>query len=257
MSKEEFLSQLENQLSGIPENEKQEALQYYRDYFEDAGKEKESEVLASLGSPADVARNIREENKNGEYTENGYRTGTASSGSNMLQPQNNGYGPNGGNGQNNGYGPNGGYGQNNGYSQNNGYQQNTGNNSNAGKKDDQTGIIVAIILTVLLSPLWIPLVGSILGVIIGIIGAIFGFAVAGVLMFVGSIIAFVGSIIAMIAGVPVPIGIMIMGIGLIAGALGLLIILLTVLFFRYAVPAIFKGIQTLWGMIFKKKEASR
>lgn len=245
MSKEEFLSQLENQLSGIPENEKQEALQYYRDYFEDAGKEKESEVLASLGSPADVAKNIREENRYGEYTESGYRTGAASSGSNMLQPQNNGYGPNGGNGQNNGYGPNGGYGQN------------TGNNSNTGKKDDQTGIIVAIILTVLLSPLWIPLVGSILGVIIGIIGAIFGFAVAGVLMFVGSIIAFVGSIIAMIAGVPVPIGIMIMGIGLIVGALGLLVILLTVMFFRYAVPGIVKGIQKLWGMIFKKKEASR
>lgn len=256
MSKEEFLSQLENQLSGIPENDKQEALQYYRDYFEDAGKEKEREVLEALGSPADVAKNIREENRYGEYTESGYRTDTVSSGSNMLQPQNNGYGSNGGYGQNSGYGPNGGCGQNNGYSQNAGNNFNN-SNSNAGKKDDQTGIIVAIVLIVLLSPLWIPLVGSILGVIVGFIGAVFGFAVAGVLMFIGSIIAFVGSIIAMIAGVPVPIGIMIMGIGLIVGALGLLVILLTVLFFRYAVPAIFKGIQNLWGMIFKKKEASR
>lgn len=73
MNKEEFLSQLETHLSGMPENEKQEALQYYRDYFEDAGKEKEKEILESLGSPAEVAENIRVENQNGEWTERGYR----------------------------------------------------------------------------------------------------------------------------------------------------------------------------------------
>nr|MDE6714269.1 DUF1700 domain-containing protein [Lachnospiraceae bacterium] len=74
MNKEEFLRQLETHLSGMPESEKQEALQYYRGYFEDAGTDKEDEVIASLGSPADVARSIREENVGGEYTENGYRT---------------------------------------------------------------------------------------------------------------------------------------------------------------------------------------
>ena len=39
MNKESFLKQLEYLLSDLPEEEKRDALDYYRDYLEDAGSE--------------------------------------------------------------------------------------------------------------------------------------------------------------------------------------------------------------------------
>lgn len=59
MNRLEFMERLEQLLAGIPETEKQEALRYYEDYFEDAGVESEQEVLESLGSPEEIARSIR------------------------------------------------------------------------------------------------------------------------------------------------------------------------------------------------------
>ena len=51
MNREEFLSQLERLLYDIPAQEREEALEYYNGYFDDAGKEKEAEVIQELGSP--------------------------------------------------------------------------------------------------------------------------------------------------------------------------------------------------------------
>ena len=42
MSKEEFLSELEGLLAGLSEQERDEALTYYREYIEDAGLENEA-----------------------------------------------------------------------------------------------------------------------------------------------------------------------------------------------------------------------
>ena len=59
MSRWEFMSQLEKLLLYVPIQEREEALQYYNDYFEDAGPEREQEVIAALGSPEQVAENIK------------------------------------------------------------------------------------------------------------------------------------------------------------------------------------------------------
>lgn len=59
MNKVEFMRQLESLLQNISEQERQEALQYYGDYFDDAGPENEQAVLEALGNPARVAENIR------------------------------------------------------------------------------------------------------------------------------------------------------------------------------------------------------
>ena len=59
MNKVEFMRQLERLLQNISEQERQEALQYYGDYFDDAGPENEQAVLEALGNPARVAENIR------------------------------------------------------------------------------------------------------------------------------------------------------------------------------------------------------
>ena len=60
MSRWEFMRQLEELLSDISPNEREEALQYYNDYFNDAGRENEQEVIAALGSPEQVAGIVRE-----------------------------------------------------------------------------------------------------------------------------------------------------------------------------------------------------
>ena len=45
MNRTEFLEQLERLLWDIPESERKEALEYYQDYFEDAGAENEGKVI--------------------------------------------------------------------------------------------------------------------------------------------------------------------------------------------------------------------
>lgn len=61
MNKNEFLKQLDHLLSDFPEEERREAMEYYVEYFDEAGPEKEDEVLKELGSPQEVANHIREE----------------------------------------------------------------------------------------------------------------------------------------------------------------------------------------------------
>ena len=63
MNKSEFMNELEALLSDIPAAEREEALQYYIDYFEDAGEENEQDVLKTLGTPGQVADTIRKDIK--------------------------------------------------------------------------------------------------------------------------------------------------------------------------------------------------
>lgn len=76
MKKEVFLERLEALLQDIPEEEKRDAIDYYRDYLEEAGPEKEEEVLAEFQSPEHIAEVIRMELQSewsgGEFTDRGY-----------------------------------------------------------------------------------------------------------------------------------------------------------------------------------------
>ena len=72
-----FMTQLAALLQDVPVEERREAMQYYNDYFDDAGAENEQQVIAELESPQKVAENIKADMKgmsayNGEFTENGY-----------------------------------------------------------------------------------------------------------------------------------------------------------------------------------------
>lgn len=59
MTRAEFLAQLRAALSDFPEEEREDALNFYEEYFNEAGPANEGVVLAELGSPAKVARIIR------------------------------------------------------------------------------------------------------------------------------------------------------------------------------------------------------
>lgn len=59
MTKAEFLQELERELAGVNAQEREEALKFYREFFEEAGEAREDEVLRELGSPHRIANLIR------------------------------------------------------------------------------------------------------------------------------------------------------------------------------------------------------
>lgn len=88
MNRVEFMAELSRLLEGIPEEDRLDALNYYNDYFDDAGSENEQKVIEELESPEKVAMKIRaergdvevvdskkgdEEETRAEDTESGYQ----------------------------------------------------------------------------------------------------------------------------------------------------------------------------------------
>ena len=81
MNRTEYMRELDALLHGISKEEREEAMQYYNDYFDDAGSENEEKVIEELGSPAKLAEticagingNTDEAESYGEYGERGYQ----------------------------------------------------------------------------------------------------------------------------------------------------------------------------------------
>lgn len=61
MNREEYMAALEKHLRKLPKEEKENALVYYNEYFDDAGVENEDRVIGELGSPAKLAAQLRSE----------------------------------------------------------------------------------------------------------------------------------------------------------------------------------------------------
>lgn len=141
MNREEYLRLLAVSLNHIPQAEKEEAIRYYNDYFDDAGTENEQEVIKTLGSPASLAESIEKEFASNET---GFRKPVnAGSTDDALQK----------------------------YSYDNqGKKQ---------KKKMSTGMIVlVVILLILASPVIVALGGCALGIVVAIFCALFGVIVA-------------------------------------------------------------------------------
>lgn len=60
MNKQTYLAKLAQLLAPLPEQERQDALNYYEEYFDAAGPEAEDATAAELGDPSDAARKILE-----------------------------------------------------------------------------------------------------------------------------------------------------------------------------------------------------
>ena len=213
MSREEFMKQLETLLSDVPEEEKREALEYYRGYFEDAGEENEERILKELESPEKVAATIRADFPGCNNSE------TASSGNQQNY---------------------------NGANQNMG-QQNY--NGTVQKEDNTTRNILLIILLVITSPVWGGILVAIGGTLVGIIGGLFGIAVGCV---IGGI-AVVGVAITILVTGAISLGFISMAAGLLMLAIGLCAAGLLVLVCGKFLPWFAKGIAKLWQSLFKKK----
>ena len=69
MSRDKYLRELETKLKKLPNDEIEDALDYYREYFDEAGEENSELVIRKLGSPTQVAKNILAEYATKEFTE--------------------------------------------------------------------------------------------------------------------------------------------------------------------------------------------
>lgn len=221
MGKEEFLRQLEALLSGISEEERKEALAYYRSYFEDAGESNEASIIAELESPQKVAESILKD------------MGIDGSGYNAFANRDEEY-----------------------YKNVNQTIQNL-NGAQSTKKNDagMTGLTVALIA--IASPIWLTLLLVILSVLLAVVATLFGVAVAVVavmvsLIFVGFVLIGVG--VGFLFGGAPAVGIGLAGCGLIVLALGILAVLLVIWVFGGFLPWAFKGIWQLCKKPFDKRK---
>lgn len=240
MNKAEFIRRLTELLGDVPLSEREAAIQYYNDYFDDAGAENESSVIASLGTPEELARTIKaglnDGGNGGEFTESGFsgyaqihKDEVMKTGDTVHQAGNAGY-------------------------QDAGYQKTTP------PKQGMTGgtIALIVILAVLTSPLWIGVLGGLFGTVVGIVAAMFGIFLA--LLIIG--VVFVAVAIALIVtGVVVMFSAPLAGISMIGTALvlfagGLVCIWLMVLTAAMAIPALVKGIAALGRKLFHRGGAT-
>ena len=279
MSRWEFMRQLEKLLSDISPNEREEALQYYNDYFNDAGMENEQEVIKALGSPEQVAKIVKDGlgdgGNQGEFTENGFLNSAVRQ--NELMKKEAASGRDAGAAQEGEAVKEDGstFGQNtdtfgDGYSQSSddtrkGYdsfgQSNTGSGETEKEKKDLPvwAIVLIVFACILGSPVILGLACGALGLIIGVFTAVlatvFGIGLAAV-------ICFIVAVALAIAGfgilIPHPFeGIGLFGGGFICGALGILFMLLTVLLVTKVLPAICQGIASIYNSIFRKKGGAK
>ena len=140
MDRAQFMQELEKLLADISETERQDALDFYNSYFDDAGAENEASVLRELGSPKKVAAIIKADLKGsaggyeyGEYTEHGYEDARTKERGQMPEK----------------------------------YGEESGTGKRFFRKGNQAVLILAVILLVFISPFVKGAVGGIAAVVAG------------------------------------------------------------------------------------------
>lgn len=253
MNRKEFMSRLEGLLWNVSPGEREEALQYYDDYFDDAGEENEQAVIETLGAPEKIAETIRRELQ-GE--ENARRV----SGSNRevipwgeAEPEKTETGDGRYGGREAGERGYGGRGP--------GEPAGDGSVHEPPRKKAKGmsgGVIVLLVVLALLAlPIGLPVILGALGTLFGMLAAwfamIFSFGVAAAaLLGVLLLLIILGGMCVMLNPF---VGLALWGCGLICGGLGLLLLMLTVAMAGIATPAMFRGIAWIFGRRGREKRS--
>lgn len=229
MRREEFMKQLEILLNDISEEERKEALEYYRCYFEDAGEENEERILRELESPEKVAQTIKADLELGKEKreENEARTEQVhqeerSEEKRETEMQQNGSG--------------------------NGTAAAEGNNSDKAWK-----ILLVVVIAVITSPIWVSMAGGLLGGALGLAGGLLGIviaaiAVAGALYIAGAVIFGVG--VAQLVIGNAATGIALIGSGMLVLALAILATVACVWLYGRFLPWLVRTIADLCKRVF-------
>lgn len=193
MNRSEYIKALDDLLSRLPDDERQGAISYHEELFDDAGIDNEASVIESLGSPRDVADAILRESgmlavrENNSSQNNGNTKGSTNNNGDNSQPKSK-----------------------------NAYEFNQQNNPDVKSDGSKTGaILIIVLIAVLTSGLWMGVVGTLFGIFVGIcavgLGLIVGFGAGGVACLISGIHYLFSSAF--------PIGIVTIGAGLILVAL--------------------------------------
>lgn len=274
MSYEEFMRELDRLLVGVPAEEREEALQYYSDYFADAGKENEEQVLRELGGPKKVAALIKAGLKGGadssEFTEQGimdgqfvkkddlarrepeakkkeqgqyrYSYGSYAYGGTDEASGNTGAYNDGGNVYSNGMGSS--------MQGNNSYGEKRGPWTSRGLK-----ILLIVLILIFACPVVIPIAIAVVATVFGLVCAAFGIFLAlvicaGAIMIAGFAIACGG--IGKLFFSP-PVALLAIGFGLVIFVIGLVAVVAAVRLCMVIFPALFRFFVGLCRKPFHKK----
>lgn len=264
MTRDEYMKELEYLLQDIQEEDKEDALQYYRDYFDEAGPEKEDDIIQELGSPERIASIIRCDmaghlEQGGAFTESGYQDERFRDPNFQLARR---YDlPEAQQGQTAGTGE---CGEQGGQAESNSQGTQPGGSSPEGTKKTppRTNALLKVVLWIILiiaaSPVIIGLGGGLLGLIAGAGGILIALiAVAGALtiaMFICGISMIPFGIIQMFSH-PLD-GLLLSGTGLAFLGLGLLLLALSILFYGKFLPWLFRGIINGISRLFHKRRCS-
>ncbi|HBA64116.1 MAG TPA: hypothetical protein DCZ20_09700 [Lachnospiraceae bacterium] len=251
MSRGEFMRQLEMLLQDISPEERQEALQYYRDYLDEAGEEQEAQVLSELGSPEKVAATIQaglrgQDEESGEYRETGYADTRFEE---KDSPQIRGCQRR----QRSTYKGSYTYDEKRTYDGSTGYHPDYQKNSKKGSAVPKILLILAIIFIGL--PILLPLGAAVLIIIfallLGFAALVLGLAVGCVAVAVSGVVLFICGLVKLTASLPV--GFMLMGGGLILGVLGVIGTVVFVKVCMLVVPAVIRWVVDLLRRPFHRR----
>lgn len=220
MNRKIFMERLRELLRDIPSEEREEALDYYESYFDEAGIEEESKVIEELESPEKVAKTIKED----------LGTGDESLESQIGQP----------------------------HEWREAEEEFYFEEKKGKERSDKNSKIVLIVVALILTfPIWIALAGLLFGVIAAVFGVLFGGLVGlagatGGILISGIVLICVG-VGGCFAGQPAA-GILVLGVGLILAALGLLALICTVWVCAKVIPAVCRGFVHLCQRLFSRKK---
>ena len=227
MSRTEFMNQLKNLLWDISEYEREEALNYYEDYFDDAGAENEAQVIASLGNPERVAAIIKEGLKEdaaeqGEFSENGYSGYGEPAKDEVIY-----YGA-----------PK--------------EQKFTDKIKSLGTSGWILILILAIFALPILGPLGVGLFSAIFGILIAAVVVLFVLVIVGIALLVAGASVFAAAIGCLF--VTPAVGIMMLGLSLLLIGIGILATVLGIWIVQKVIPPVIRWIVKLFRKPFEKKE---
>ena len=223
MNRIEFMNQLRALLTDLPTNEREEALTYYENYFEDAGEDNEARIIREFGSPGRLSAIIRDEVYDGgsSFEERAKdETNVKSSGSESKKQV-------GENAQEDGVNQ----------SPSIPYEERVKNaqeKSEEKRKNNTERVILIVLLCILGFPAVIGFGSSLLGVMLGLGGAMFGCIVGGVFV--------VGAGIASCFTAP-EVGVAMIGGGFVTIGIGLILLSVALLIFGVLLPKFIRWIQ--------------
>ena len=214
MNRHEFLQQTEKALCALPEEERANATAYLNEYFEDAGVEKEQDVIIELKSPQDVAAGIID-----DYYQNNPSARPRSAPQNNTQTQ-----------------------------------PDTPTQSREPQSSGSKTTIpvwAVILLLICLSPFILSVFGVVFGVFVSAVSIVFSLSVVAFVIAVVGIVVIVSGIVAMFSSLLA--GMLVVGVGFTLTGIGIIFIMLTIKLYKWLIPNTIKGIVYLCKLPFKNR----